>query len=689
MKNKFRTLLIIILVATFLRLWAANLLPQDYDEPTYLQNGFDYAAFLRAGNLNGVIDYSQNSEHPAFVKLLYAGGVLLLGKNDTWINGLYFGRAISAVFGVLAVAFMTVLDPLAGAMLAVHTLAVKYTSEVYLEAVPAAMMLAAILAFLKLARDGPKRWLWLSALALGVVAASKYSYLPVTLIVLGYLAFLEKKIPWSWLLVYAAVALGTFFLLDVHLWHDPVHRLVDSLAFHVTYSQGEHVQAIGYPWYQPFIWVFTSAPAGWHPDVFFYLGFDGPIALLAVAGVPREWKARRWLVVWLASGIVFLLAWPTKWPQYALTVTPALCIMGAETLHRIWQWLRAKETYWDYFRNLLPAPNKWFWLALAAFALFIAGVYLSAAIKLAAGKVGWSHLTAENSFLPDDTVHALLPLEDNRMLIATDKGAVVYAPPVTTDQIGTWNVYDTADSGLANDEVLVLLRDSAGAYWLGTQAGVSRTTDFKSWTSYTGTALGLPADRVVSLAASADGHVYAGTLRGAAVWDGTTWTPLPQVEGQPVFALTAAGGAVWFGTGSGADRLDPATGSWTTYPMPNAVKHVLVDASGTVWAATAGNGLAKLGPGGWTYFTSANSGLPLNLVNWVEQPAPGQLWVATSLGSQVGGLLASFDGSRWNVYDSNNSGFTGSEPLVIATSGSGQVWIGTASSGVDLYTLRR
>ncbi|MCE5257782.1 MAG: glycosyltransferase family 39 protein, partial [Chloroflexi bacterium] len=423
MKRTWRSYAIILLVAAFLRGWAVIMLPEDYDESTYLQNGFDYASRIRAGDLDGVIDYFGNYEHPPLVKLVYAGGVLLLGDSASWTHAFYFSRVISAVFGVLAVALMVALDPLAGGMLALHTLAVKYTSQAYLDAIASALILAAILAFLRFNRNDGKRWLWLSAVALGISAASKYTYMPVAIMVIGYLGIFEKKIPWTWLAGYAAVALAIFFVLDVHLWHDPFNRLLQSFSFHLQYSQSAHVQQVAYPWYQPLIWIFTSAPARWHPRVFFYHGFDGAIALLAVAGLRREWKNRRWLVVWLVSGVMFLLLWPTKWPQYALTVTPALCIIGAGTLRRVWNWLRTQEAYWGYVKNYIPAPGKWFWWALGIFLVFVLGIYLSAWGRLAIGRIGWSHMTAQNSDLPSNMVNDILQIDQARILIATDQGA--------------------------------------------------------------------------------------------------------------------------------------------------------------------------------------------------------------------------------------------------------------------------
>ncbi|MBI4731908.1 MAG: hypothetical protein HY781_07260 [Chloroflexi bacterium] len=679
-----------LLLAIFLRVWAVSLLPQDFDEPVYLQNAYDYADAFRSGDFARVLDYSGNAEHPPFVKLLYSGAVMALGKAATWTNAFFASRAISAFFGVLAVLFLALaVDPLAAGMLAVHTLAVKYTSQVYLEAVPHAMTIAAVLALLRTDKNKTGRWFWLSAAALGVAAASKYSYIPVILVVLGYIAVFEKKIKIQWLLPYGLLALAVFFALDVYLWRDPIARVSDSLAYHVQYSQGQHVEEVGYPWFQPFIWILTSPPGGWHPNVFFYYGFDGIITLLALGGLKREWSARRWLVIWLAAGMIFLLFWPTKWPQYALTVTPALCIMGAESLRRFIFWARTQESYWDYLKEMLPKPDKWLWYAIGAFAFFIAAIYLSAAIKLAVGRVGWSNITRANSFLPSNTVYDLLPLEEGQLLIATEKGAAVWVPAETTDVEPTWLLYTTADSGLANNQVLSLARDTRGNIWFGTASGLSRF-DGETWSSFGTVELGLPSGYILSLTATPDGRLYAGTLEGAASWNGVTWTPLEQAAGQTIFAIasSADGGTVWFGTQNGVGSLEVRDDAWTFFPAEAPVNHILIDSFNTLWAATSGAGLARMDNGSWTYFRTSNSGIPFNTVNWVAEVQPGILWLGTSQPASTGGAAAWFDGIEWHTFLTNNSGTSGAEVTVVVVQAN-QVWMGTRTAGIDLYNLGR
>ncbi|MBU1750357.1 MAG: transcriptional regulator, partial [Chloroflexi bacterium] len=446
----------IVLLGALLRGWAVLRLPLDFDEPTYLQAGFDYAAALRAGDWNGVIDYAGNREHPALVKLLYGVTILALGPDVDPTIALIVNRLVSALCGVLAVLVLALFDPLAGALLAGHTLSIKYTSQVYLEALPHLASLVAVLALYR-SRAARDRWFWLSAVALGVTAASKFTYLPIVLVIL-YMARWEKRTPWRDLLLYAVLAVGVFGLLDPTLWHDPLGRLADTLFFHVRYSQSASVEQVGYPWYQPLIWLSSAPAAGWHPEVFFYFALDGLIGLLALAGLYWEWRERRWVVVWIATGVLFLLVWPTKWPQYSLILAPALCLAASSTVRHFIAWFREQEDYWAWARVIVIVPPRSFWV-LAAILVVVIGVgYTMFALQLVLGQLGWSHLTAQNTLLPSNTVYAIVAGPNEQMILGTEHGAAIWSPPATTDLPAHWTVFTTANSDLPNDRVLAIAR---------------------------------------------------------------------------------------------------------------------------------------------------------------------------------------------------------------------------------------
>jgi hypothetical protein len=703
----------IVLVAALLRAWATLRLPLDYDEPVYLQAGRDYAAALRDGDLNGVIDYAEVREHPALVQLLYALPPLLGGQDLPWRVALYLSRVISAIFGVLAVLLLALFDPLAGGFLAVHTLTVKYTSQVYLEALPLLASLAAVLGLTRCAgrRD---RWFWLSALALGVTAAAKFSYLPVVLVIL-YLAIWEKRLRWHDLLLYGAVAVAAFWLLNPTLWHDPFSRLADSLFFHMRYSQGSQVQVADYPWYQPLYWISRGEASVWHPDVFFYPALDSVIFFLALPGLYWEWRERRWVAVWIVTSLIALLLWPTKWPQYTLVLTPALCLAAASAARHIYRLVREHDLALAWFQALIPRPSRSFWIIAGALVVLIAVIYTIATVQLTLGQLAWSHLTTRNSLLPSNTVYDLAPRPDmglgtgpeGSMVLGTEGGAALWAPPETTDLPDRWLLFTTEDSPLPDDSVRAVTIDGDGAIWFGTEAGLARYDGAadqvrqggEDWQVYRAADLKLAGDQVYAIAIGSDGAAWVGTTTGASVWDGEVWTPYTRstsgLVDDWVLSLAiepgTAGDLVWFGSRGGVSRLDTATGEWTNYggDLAVGVDALLLDSSGYLWAGTLGRGLGRWDGTDWQFYHTGNSEIPFNTVTALAEVEPGVLWIGTALPAEVGGALVEFDGEQWKPYNNRNSGFSGAEPLVIAQGFQGRWWIGTRTAGVDVYQAER
>jgi 4-amino-4-deoxy-L-arabinose transferase-like glycosyltransferase len=275
---------------------------------------------------------------------VYGISIYSNGSAHNYPEALHTARVVSAIFGMIGTIIIALIDPFAGGLMAIHALVVKYSSQAYLEAIPLAFMILSVFAFLKTDREKHSGWFWLSAFGLGAVTAGKFTYTPVLVIVLAYLAFIEKKIPFRWMVGFGVVAVASFFLLNVTFWHEPFNRITEALEYHANYQRGEHVTEVGFPWYQPFTWLFVETPGDWHGGIFLY-DIDPYIAAFAFAGISREWKERRWLVVWLVSGVIFLLLWGTKWPQYVLIIVPALCLMAAESARRFSKWVSQLSYY--------------------------------------------------------------------------------------------------------------------------------------------------------------------------------------------------------------------------------------------------------------------------------------------------------------------------------------------------------
>ena len=136
-------------------------------------------------------------------------------------------------------------------------------------------------------------------------------------------------------LLWGVIAVAIFFATNPRMWADPFGRLAQSVLYHGSYAESAHVKEANFPFWQPLVWLLGPVP--WHPGVFVVM-VDTFITLLAGLGLSRLWREYRVFALWLAIGLGFLLIWPTKWPQYILTITAPLSLAAALGLRgAIWE----------------------------------------------------------------------------------------------------------------------------------------------------------------------------------------------------------------------------------------------------------------------------------------------------------------------------------------------------------------
>ena len=386
----------VVAVAWTTRWRALTTLGVDFDEDDYLRAAQEYKALIKSGDWAGFMEANYRPEHPPLAKIIF--GISILGTEDASLTNpeqqnwslpqdqLLAARSSSAVLGSLTAALVALVNPLAGLFLAVHAITVKYTSQIMLEALPAFTSMVTILAYLRWKKSvrthsinnapggvpaaGEKGksnfwmeiksssgWLVLSAAALGMTAASKYLYCVVGFAILidWVITSIERrgetgkwKFPWE-IFAWGALSLVFFVLTDPYLWPDIFGRLKESLLFHTIYSTtAPEIASAGFPTWQPILWFFFDIRT-WNPNhaqaLFFDL--DWLIALAAVYGFILLWKRERLYVLWMIVGLAFLLAWPTKWPQYILTLTVPVTLAAGE----LCRWMGGR------FVNLFKKPK--------------------------------------------------------------------------------------------------------------------------------------------------------------------------------------------------------------------------------------------------------------------------------------------------------------------------------------------
>lgn len=172
------------------------------------------------------------------------------------------------------------------------------------------------------------------------------------------------------------------------------------------------------------------------------------------------------------------------------------------------------------------------------------------------------------------------------------------------------------------------------------------------------TADGLPSNVVNVMYRASTGRIYAGTSRGAAVFDGTGFNRIPALQSASVMKiLEDYEGNLWFATHfHGLFRMSP-DGRFTNYvhrtgnasSLPgNNLNNIFLDSRGKLWIGTEGEGLALFNPSTGKVerrFTEARGGLPSNIIYSTQEDMNGNIWVST------GGGLVKISADDYSVRD--------------------------------------
>ncbi len=686
-----------MLLAGLVRLWAAWQLPLDADEPVYLNAGQAYANLIKAGDWQGVINYEGNREHPALVKLVYAIPYLVYEPTFGSTVERTFNRVVSVVFGTLAVLVLALIDPLAGAFLALDSMVIKYTSEVYLESIP---LFASLLAIYSLRRavivEGRNGWFWISAVAIGAAGAGKYLYL-LAGIPLLMIFFWRRKPRWLDLFLYLFAAALAFWAFNPSLWADPINRLWQSLTFHAGYTSGTDVLRANYPWYQAVNWITDRVP--WHANVFFFPTTDLLIFILLFFGLLREARQRPWSLVWMATTFLTLLLWPTKWPQYTLVLIPAICLAASSGVKVIVDKVRGFESNWHFGETVIPRPGKLFYYAVVIFVVLLLIGKLWYEFDLARARRGWIQMQAEFTPLPSNAVNDLLVTLEGWVALATNQGVAFWKPDVRSPWGSAAKVIHPSNSGLAHPVVRCLLLDRSGRWWFGTQAGLSMLAPDGNWITYHAVDLGLESDEIFALTEDSSGGLWVGTRKGAAhLLAGQSWQPLTEknsgLPAGPIFSIATQPEAIWFATQNGVSAYFLSPQKWQTVDMSRygfgwmGVSDLFVDRQGVLWVATLGDGVSKTDGETWITYRTSNSGIPGNAITRIQQSPGGEMWFGMAYSSEPGGFIAAFDGENWRSYSLKTSGYSGGEPAALAFDAENRLWIGTKVDGASIYELQ-
>lgn len=329
----------------------------------------------------------------------------------------------------------------------------------------------------------------------------------------------------------------------------------------------------------------------------------------------------------------------------------------------------------------------------------------------------WTLLDPNNSILPANFVTSVTSSPASGLwLICTDV-LLNYPGSGPVDSLIAFDPSTELGATSMSD----LAAGAGDTVWISSYTGLIRFAD-STWTRWADTNSAIPAMNLAALDVDPSGTVWIAANEGLVQWDGVDWqiySPWDSVglaSGSPWTVYADNDGTVWMGYDrTGLIWYDGVT--WNQRAVsPNApddlVLDVLKDDGGSVWVATARDGLLEIGPvsdevhafglagrvlsiapvtgdsiwfgtrrglciwngSHWTTYNETNSGLPDNVVWDIAFDAAGNAWLATDAG------LARFTGSSWIVFDSSNSDLNTGWPVsTVAIDSNQHLWANIAA----------
>ncbi|TXF91766.1 response regulator [Neolewinella aurantiaca] len=179
--------------------------------------------------------------------------------------------------------------------------------------------------------------------------------------------------------------------------------------------------------------------------------------------------------------------------------------------------------------------------------------------------------------LSSNNVYDLL-LEENRLWIMTF-GAGLDMLNLETGEFENFSTIRLDSTSLSSNQGRVLLRDSKGRFWAGTENGLNLRVDGGGSTPHFQRLL--QGRRVYSLTEAADGKIWAGTLNdGLFVLDPDdfSWLQFTEVNGLPghsIFGILQDNqGMLWLSTNNGIVSFDPESMHATAFSIAAGLQNL-------------------------------------------------------------------------------------------------------------------
>ncbi len=301
-------------------------------------------------------------------------------------------------------------------------------------------------------------------------------------------------------------------------------------------------------------------------------------------------------------------------------------------------------------------------------------------------------LIANNDLSANNTGKPLID-NDNKVFIPTYYG-------FTKTDGNYWDMYDSGNSPLPSDEILVMAKDKNNVKYFGTTGGLAVWDDSKGisgWKVYNSENSGLKYNFVTALYVDKNQRIWVATedngelesKSGVQYIEGGAFHDIPELNSDSISLSVYAiiedyTGTFWFGT-FGYGLFKYAGGQMTNYNMDNsgfksfAIYDLEVDKNNTLLIGTGDLGLVTYDGEEFKEYNSGNGALTDYIWDIKVDTTRGCYWLATE-----GNGLVKFDYSGSESFNTGNSGISSNYTAGIDIDGQGCLWIGTVS-GVSFF----
>jgi ligand-binding sensor domain-containing protein len=304
--------------------------------------------------------------------------------------------------------------------------------------------------------------------------------------------------------------------------------------------------------------------------------------------------------------------------------------------------------------------------------------------------------------LPDTYVRHIAEGRDDTLWLSTDRGVLNLDPASMRSVAYASRPGDKRSLSL--ERVLATLETSDRSVWMATDGdGVTRLDaqrqNFRSYRHDPADPKTLSNDIVMSLFQDSKGRLWLGTATGLNLHDPATdtFTSYP-IQADVIFSICEeARGRLWIASYDGLTRFDPDQGTAVTYShspedrtslASNKVRSLYVSRDGLLWVGTYDGGVDVYDPR-TTRFShyrktgSSRPGLSSNHVSSLLEGRDGTLWIGT-----YGGGLNRFDPAtgRFTTFPSDPEhprALSGTEVFALLEDSRGDLWVGTQDGGLN------